>query len=87
MPLELKPGWTFDQKRTRMLLAQSGTRCMFKNCNPPRIYLYKTPETEKMYPNQARWMLAWKVCVISPDGVPKDINIVKSLHGKVKATW
>ena len=87
MPLELKPGWTFNQKRTRLLLAQSGTRCRFKNGNPAKIFLYPTPETKTMYPNEAQWMLAWKICVVSPDGVPKDINIVRSLHGKMKATW
>lgn len=87
MPITLQPGWTFNQKRTRYLLAQSGTRCRFGNGKTPRLFLYKTPETEKMYPNEAQWMLAWKICVISPDGVPKDVNIVKSLQGKVKATW
>lgn len=87
MPITLQPGWTFNQKRTRYLLAQSGTRCRFVNGKTPKLYLYVTPKAKEYYPNEAQWMLQQKICVISPEGVQRDTNIIKSLHGKFPATW
>ena len=87
MNLRLKDGWTFNQRRTRKLLEQSGTACRFSSKDPQKLWLNATPKAHEYYPGPRQWMLNLKACVITPDGVERDINLVQSLHGKMPSTW